>query len=420
MLSSKPLNRFQTREELSTAIRDRESRRYHLWRTAIFAIIIGSLTFNFFLAFANTNLFGITDSYVILVELILIASTLALALDRKAAPLTILAVFLGYMVFILAMRSELDLKAVRDILIPLAFYFAGKKLRRIEDADQIVFISAYIVVGVGLFEFLFLDTFTRFVNIFDYYVARGTLNPDDALIEGSNLFISATRFEGRNFFPFLGNTRASSVFLEPVTMGNFGAFLCLWALFRHGMKNRFLLFVLAFMVILLGDARFGMYVCVAFFLVMPFYRLVPRIIWWFTPFTLILALAIYGTATDQLTWEDNFAGRFYLSSQLLLELDTEMLFGISPEQVFLEDSGYAATLAQIGLVGVLALWTLFVFAPAGRPEGHKFKVLAIVFISLMMIVSNSFYSIKLAALFWFCAGAADGWRHDPAPRFRAG
>ncbi|MDN3721714.1 hypothetical protein QW131_27455 [Roseibium salinum] len=56
------------------------------------------------------------------------------------------------------------------------------------------------------------------------------------------------------------------MFLEPVTMGNFGAFLCLWALFRSGMRHRALIFVAAFVAIVLPDARFGMFVCVALFL----------------------------------------------------------------------------------------------------------------------------------------------------------
>lgn len=378
------------------------------WYPALCTVIIGTLTFNFLLAFVNTNITGIRESYVILSELVLISSGLLLVLDRKAGFYVLLAVFLSYLLLIFALRPELDLKAIRDGLIPIVFYTLGRKLHRIEDADRIVMICAGIVIGIGLIEFLLFDLFTSVVNVFSYYVARGTLQAtDNFFLENTSVFISSIRLGGRNFFPFLGDVRASSVFLEPVTMGNFGAFLCLWAVFREDMNRRWLLLVFAFVVIILGDARFGLFVCVAFLLALPLYRMPPRLLLWLMPLLIALALILYGGWTAQIHWEDDFAGRVLHSAQIMNELDWQAMLGIAAETPFVADNGYAYTATQIGLIGFGVLWALFIFAAPQSDRAQKFKLLATVFVCLLLVVSNSLYSIKLAALFWLAAGAAD-------------
>ncbi|WP_346900475.1 UDP-phosphate alpha N-acetylglucosaminyltransferase [uncultured Roseibium sp.] len=364
------------------------------------------------LAVVNTNITGIRDSHVMLSEMVLISVGLLLALDRRASLYIVLTLYLSYMAFILSLRPELDLKAIRDILIPLVFYSLGRKVERIEDADRIVFLSAYLVLTVGLFEFLFLDLYTSFVNIFEYYVARGTLTADSNFVEGSNLFISSTRIGGRNFLPFLGNIRASSVFLEPVTMGNYGAFLCLWAFFRRDMAWRWLLLALGFTVIILGDARFGLFVTFALFAVGLVHRALPRAVLWLAPFFVALLLILYGGWTNQVHWEDNLPGRVLSSAMIMAKLDWRAYLGIALDLPFVDDNGYAYSFSQIGVVGAAFLWAIYIFASSHSEDAGKFKALATVFICLLLVVSNSIYSIKLAALFWFCAGAADIERND--------
>ncbi|MBL6430822.1 MAG: hypothetical protein HPM95_04945 [Alphaproteobacteria bacterium] len=237
---------------------------YDLWLRAVFAIVIAALVFNCFLAFVNTRVTGISASHVMLVEVLLIGVGFLLALDRRVDLYVVLTIYLTYMALILAMRPELDLKGIRDGLIPICFYFLGRGVRDIRSVDKLVIACAGIVIAVGLFEYFLLDIFLANININDYYIARGTINAGDNFTEGSDLFISGLRPEGRNFFPFLGIHRVSSVFLEPVSMGNFGAFLGMWALFRKDMARRKLLFAASATVIILGDARFGLFVCFAF------------------------------------------------------------------------------------------------------------------------------------------------------------
>jgi len=411
MLSCNTLDR----RELAQAIDRRDRDRYRLWLNAVYLVAFGTLTFNLFLAIANSNLFPITESYVMLAEMVLLGAALLLALGRSATLYVILAVYMSYMAFILALRPELDLKAIRDFLIPIIFYFIGRNFREIKDADRLIWISVIVVLAVGFFEFLFLDAYTQLFDIFDYYVARGTLEAGSNFVEGSNLFISSTRIEGRNFFSFLGSLRASSVFLEPVTMGNFGAFLCVWALFRSGMRYRALLFLAAFIAIVMPDARFGMFVSVALFAAAAAGLVIPRFFWWTLPLLIVFALALYGGWSTQIFWADNFTGRLLRASQLLQYVTTEAFFGVQAYGPILADNGFAYSIVQIGGIGLLALWTLFVFAPHRNPKAVQFKALAVTYISLLMTVSNSFYSIKLAALFWIAAGAVDAIAVFEAP-----
>ncbi|MBL6430821.1 MAG: hypothetical protein HPM95_04940 [Alphaproteobacteria bacterium] len=79
-------------------------------------------------------------------------------------------------------------------------------------------------------------------------------------------------------------------------------------------------------------------------------------------------------------------------------------------ETFLDDSGYAYTLHQFGLIGVVAMWTAFVFVPVRSSDAWRFRALVVTYISLLMVVSTSLYSIKTAALLWLCVGATDVWR----------
>lgn len=381
--------------------------QYRLWLKCVYAVVLGTLVFNFALAFVNTNAFRISESLVILSEMALLSAALFLVFSRNSVLLLLLLLYFSYMGLILALRPELDLKAIRDFLIPIVFYLIGRNFRRIEDADRLVWICAVVVLAVGFFEFLFLDLYTRIVSIFDYYVARGTLTADSNFVEGSNLFVSSTRIGGRNFLAFLGNVRASSVFLEPVTMGNFGAFLCLWALFRSGMRYRMLMFAAAFAAVVLPDARFGMLVCFALVAAAVLGHFLPRISWWALPVLVVLALALYGGWSTAIGWTDDLGGRLLHASQLLQQVTPETLFGVERNIPFLADNGFAYSLAQIGAVGLIALWTAYMFAPIADQRAIQFKALAATYIALLMTISNSFYSIKLAALFWVAAGAAD-------------
>ncbi|WP_179956078.1 UDP-phosphate alpha N-acetylglucosaminyltransferase [Pannonibacter tanglangensis] len=414
MSFSRPLDRLL----LSPRLKPLDERRPE-WMALVWLVIAGTLFFNLGLAFLNTRVMGISQNHVVLCELALTGLALGLAMTRRASLYVVITLYITYMLMLMAIRAEMDLKSIRDALVPIIFYFVGRQIQDIRQVDLIVLWSAIAVLVVGLFEFLFLELYTANVNIFDYYVARGTITADTNFLgEDNALFHSGVRYGGRNFFGFLGNHRVSSVFLEPVSMGNFGAFLVLWGVFRRDMARRWLLLAIAFTLIILCDARFGMFVSLLFFAVAPFYRAAPRVLMLLAPVAIVVALMIYATAANRIGWDDTLTGRWLFSGQLLMKLDWRGILGISTNTTYLSDSGYAFALFQTGAIGLLALWALYVYAPINTDEAWKFKVLLVVYICLLMIVSYSLSTIKTGGLLWLCAGAVDAWRrgHDPAAR----
>ena len=113
-----------------------DAAQYRLWLRCVYAVVAGTLLFNFALAFVNTNAFRISESLVILCEMALLSAALFLVFSRNSVLLLLLLLYFSYMGLILALRPELDLKAIRDFLIPIVFYMIGRNLRRIEDADS--------------------------------------------------------------------------------------------------------------------------------------------------------------------------------------------------------------------------------------------------------------------------------------------
>ena len=139
-----------------------------------------------------------------------------------------------------------------------------------------------------------------------YYVARGTTDPqvaaDGALVirgtDTAGLYVNGTRFQERTLLPFLGSHRVSGIFLEPVSVGNFGAIAFAWVLLRdRGRIWPLVAKTLAIVIILvLADARFGFFFCIfslVLYLAAPIIR--PTILF-LAPFLAMIGLVAYAGA----------------------------------------------------------------------------------------------------------------------------
>ncbi|MET0359419.1 MAG: hypothetical protein ABW055_08275 [Pararhizobium sp.] len=406
---------------------DGDAWRWLYTRLAAFSVI-GGLVFNALLCLVNTRVMRVSDGHVMMSEMVLVGCVFIVALGRRTAPYMLLAVYISYMIFLFTMRGAPDLKAVRDILIPIGFYFAGRTLQDLKLADRLVFISAAIVVAVGLFEYMALDVYISFFNVIGYYLARGSVTVDQLYGQTTGLFISGMRPSARTILPFLGMHRVSSVFLEPVSVGNFGAIVYGWCLFRPTMRLRFVTLFLALTVIALGDARFGLYTCILMTLLLPVYRFMPRLAWYVLPFIMLSVLAYYGIQSGTQGGPNDIGGRFQVTAHLLTSLDLRVVFGAQTTTQFTADSGLAYTLTKFGLFGFMGLWGLLVFAPLRSVKARTFHGMVVVYLLLLMIISDSGYSIKTAGLLWFLFGtisvlddAALGRKpRDPSPAAAAG
>ncbi len=384
--------------------------------------VIAALVFNFFLCFVNTRVMHITDGYVMLSEMMIVGTVFIVASTRRAPLYLLLGLFVSYMLLIFALRGgQLNLKSVRDILIPIAFYFAGARLRDPRLGDRLVLASGLIVIAAGLFEYLAVDTYISYFNVIGYYLARGTVTADQLFGATQGLFISGTRPEPRTILPFLGQHRVSSVFLEPVSMGNFAVIVYAWTLYRgRAFKGFWLGLIIAFAVIVLADARFGLYSCVLITVLYPFYNLVPRLAWTVLPFLLLAILATYGIMTGTGGGANDLAGRFMVTAHILTQLPAAVVLGTEQTTQFTADSGLAYSLTAFGIFGFVVLWAILVHAPSAEARAWRFHCMVMVYLLLLMLISDSFYSIKTAALLWFLLGTSNAYRTPAADKPSAG
>lgn len=396
------------------------------------AFVLGALTFNMALCFANTNVMGVSDLHVILCEALILAVVFLTAYRALA---DVHLILLGFVVvwplllasirYVAGNDTTIDVKIVRDLAIPIGFFLLGTASANLKTADRIVAAAVAIVIVVALFEYFWIETFTRFFNVAKYYIARGSLEAKQ-IYQNTDLYISGMRPAGnqggRNLLPFLGDHRVSSVFLEPVSAGNFGVIAFIWGLVRSRMEGKLYLGVMAggMIVIVLADSRFGAYLCMMA-LVMAYLPIA-----WTTvgaalmPLAALIVLAIVpfvvtGSYDPQNRYIDNgFVGRFVLAARILGEFDALTWFGLSTPGMLAFDSGYAYILSKVGVIGFWVLWLIpFSLRNANR-HFCLYRNLLAVYYGTILCVSNSAFTIKTAALAWFLFGVMSRW---PASRY---
>lgn len=380
------------------------------WRPrALSGVVLGAILFNFALCFVNTNLFRTGAGIVIGCEMALIGVTLALLVGRTFDLFVILGVYVAYTLFLAALQGSFDPKPARDLMIPVIFCFAARELGSREDGDRLVRASVWIVLAVGLFEYGFLKQFVRLFDILGYYVSRGTVQAAAAEMSGDRLFASGMRYEGRTLLPMLGEHRVSSVFLEPVSVGNFGAICFAWIVLRNwGLPLRAFMQLLPVLAIfILADARFGLAISLLSIVAFGLAGLAGRIVLAVAPFAAIVTLAWIGYSWPDVAWDNTLRGRILLGGRFLSKLELVDIFALAPHFEFTADSGYAYTLVKIGLAGFAGMWALFVLAPARDDVSWRFRVFVAVYVTLLLAISNSIYSIKTAALLFYLVGALD-------------
>ena len=383
-------------------------------------VILAAVIFNFALCFVDTNLFSIGAGVVVSTEIVLIGMAFGLIWYRSFTLYDILFSVTAYFFVVMVFRANFDPKIVHDLLIPIAFFFVGSYLGSYRAADRLVTILLFLALGASLFEWLALDTYLKYFNVIHYYVARGTetsLQTDAAHglfitdpTSGAGLFINGTRFEPRTLLPFLGEHRVSGLFLEPVSIGNFGAIAFAWVLLRDRSRIWALVAkILAIATILvLADARFGFYFCfitLVIYLVAPIIR--PTLLF-LAPFLAMIALATYAGVHWQELSDNGITGRLLRGGDALIALDLLQVFGLQISDIFVNgyagDAGYGYALVKIGLVGIAAIWALFIYAPDLDKDAWRFKNFIAFYSVSLLSVSASLFTIKTAALLWFLYG----------------
>jgi putative polymerase len=373
------------------------------------ALVFGGVIFNFLLCIVNAKLFAINPAIVMLAEMGLIGASLALMAKDATALKVVLLGFLSYAAFLSAMRSTVDMKAIRDVIIPITFLFLGRRFGSATMGDRLVKLCMWTVLVVGVCEYSLLPQYLKIVDIRSYYVARGTVDPASMDTTGTGLFASGIRPEGRTLLPFLGAHRVSSIFLEPVSMGNFGAIVFSWIALRNFSRPGKMLVELipAVAVFVMADARFGLMVSLTCLVIYPAARYAGRMVLLLAPFFVVFLLATNGFLNADVAWDNGLSGRMILSGQMLSRLDFWEAMGFIPVTRFVSDSGYTYTLAKFGLLGCIGLWSLYTLAPTANEQAWRYRLFVGFYITSLLIISDSVYSIKTGALVWFLSGCLE-------------
>jgi putative polymerase len=391
------------------------------------ALVFAAALFNLVLCFVNTSLFEVNAKIVIGAEITVIGTALGLVWYRSRGLYAILLLLTAYFFTVMLIRSEFDPKILRDLLIPIVFFFLGRDLGSFRSADRLVTVIIFVAFGVALFEWLALNTYLHYFDVIHYYMARGTDQSTEVdtaaglFIKGTDthagLFINATRFDERTLLPFLGQHRVSGIFLEPVSAGNFGAIAFAWVLLRDRSRIWTLIVKTAAIatILVLADARFGCYLCVLTLLIYPAARFIRPTMLFVAPFLTILALFAYAGMHLNEVLDNTMSGRLLSTGYSLLALGPWQVLGVRVSEFFASgyagDSGYGYALVKIGLVGMAAIWALFIYAPVVDDDEWRFRSFIAFYVVCLLTISASLFSIKTGALLWFLCGTLNTPRH---------
>lgn len=391
-------------------------------QSLVFWILIVALTYQALLCAMHTSVHPISMLGVALTEAVVYFACLVVLIKHIRLEFFAVALLVAAYLFLIAIfRNQLDPKGFRDVMIPILFYGLGRHIGDVHYADRVLKVMAVLVLVFGFFELWFLEAFSRVFNIFSYYVSQGGLTAGTNWAKDSVLGLNGMRPEGigRTILPsLLGNHRVSSLFLEPVSLGNFAVIIAAWGLSkrREEAKDMVFFLVASAVMIALSDSRYGMITVGALILMrcLPFGRTNA---WMMSlPLLSVVLLVVIGLFFDG-HYGDNILGRLYVSGQMLLTFDVGMIFGIEGFNIGFGDMGYSALLTRLGLVLCLFLWITFWMLKMENERGNRFRAYITLYMSLILCVSGtSLFALKTAGILWFLVGCCVGRKKETSMR----
>jgi len=380
----------------------------------VFWILMVALIYQAVLCAIHTNVHTISVAGVGLTEAVIYFACITVLIKRIRLEFVAFATLVAAYLFLMAIfRNQLDPKGFRDVMIPILFYGIGREIGSVKYADSLLKLMVLIVLAFGFFELFFLDAFSRVFNIFSYYVSQGGLTAGSNWAKDSVLGLNGMRPEGigRTILPSLiGNHRVSSIFLEPVSLGNFAVIIAAWGLSKRRDEITEMVFFLlsAAIMITLSDSRYGM-ITVAALVVMRCLPLHKANIWMIAlPLISVLLLLFLAVFFDG-QYSDSVLGRLFVSGKTLLNLDLGMIFGLDGFNTSFGDMGYPSLFTRLGLLLCIFLWSAFWMLKMEDERGNRFRTYITLYMSLILCVSGtSLFALKTAGILWFLVGCTVG------------
>ena len=378
-------------------------------RRLLLAILIGATVYQAVLCFVHTHFFKTTTAVVGAAELCIYIACAVLLLKRiELSFVAILAMVGAYLLSLALLRSSLDPKGFRDIIILVLFYFLGRNFGDVKFADRALKVIICIVLVMGFFELLLTDLYSNLFNVFSYYLSQGNMTGNN-WVEGSKLALNGVRPEGigRTILPsLLGSHRVSSIFLEPVSMGNFSVIVAAWGLSKGGEQWRQMVLFCgaAAIMIALADSRYGMVTVALMILARLALHGVSNRMVMVLPFVCAVILVLFGMYYGS-RYGDNIPGRLYSSGITMIGFGAAEIFGLAGYNVNFGDMGYSIILTRFGLLGLTVLWVCLWMMKMRDEPGERFRTYVVIYMSLILCISGtSLFALKSAGVLWFLLG----------------
>lgn len=376
-------------------------------------LIWAALTFNWFLAFVNARGIAISAAHVAACELLIMLMAVWHLIERGLLreQLIIFCVYALCVVFTLfrfAYAQDIEPKPLRDLAIIFVFLSLGLSARR--GPYRLTFYASIFIALIGLLEVLLPQLYSTLFNVKAYYISsRGYVESQFWNTE-STAFVSGTRPGERYFAAFTQWPRASSIFLEPVSLGNFltvSLMVLLSGWSKLSLRVRGVWSLVLLLLLVLSDSRFAFASGVILIALRPLLRRTPQ------QLSFVLFASVVGAAAF-IVWftgigvaTDDFLGRLFYTVSALQRLDVPTLFGMKyPLAENFMDSGLVYFIVSQSLVVVLLLPLVYsIGLIVSGTEAKLYKHYLMIVLALNLMISNSLFSIKVAALLWFCVGA---------------
>lgn len=377
------------------------------------AVVVSATLFNAGLALLNAHGLSMNSGAVIACEMLITGAAAVLGLHGRLA-LKQAWLALAGLVFVFALvngfgSGGFDPKFIRDVLLIPIFVLLGLSCDR-REAVRTVMILQVTVVAVMLFEAVRPEDYGRLFDVMSYYVNTRGFQTDQFWNKDSDLFVSATRPGERFLLGGLDIHRLSSVFLEPVSLGNYCVVVAivaaaLWP--SLSVRQRVFVVVSEALILVGCDGRFA---TVAIMLIIALRFAAPALPRYSNALYLPALLAVAALVVTVFAVPaggDDFSGRTAGSIHVLSLMSVPALLGFTSFYAYqVMDSGIGYLLFSQSLVGAIVIWG---FIALGMPQRDRATIVTAhavsLYVALLLLISYSFFSIKTAALLWFSYGA---------------